>query len=64
MVELSGVPADEVLYIGDDVDKDVIPAKKVGMQAGIVWKQSNEADYSFADFQDILTLLRNLKHDV
>ncbi len=56
MIEISKVPANEILYIGDDVGKDVLPAKKVGAQAGLIWKSSDEADYSFKDFKDILSL--------
>lgn len=54
IIELSGVPAQEILYIGDDVGKDVRPAKQVGIQAGLVWKKSDEADYSFKNFESIL----------
>lgn len=58
MVELSEVPAQEILYIGDDVGKDVRPAKKVGVQAGLMWKQSDEADYSFENYSEILQILK------
>lgn len=56
MVELSQIPAKEILYIGDDVEKDVKPAKQVGIQTGLMWKKSNEADYSFEKFADILNI--------
>ncbi|MAF79743.1 hypothetical protein CL629_01550 [bacterium] len=56
MIELSKVSAKEILYIGDDIEKDVRPAKKVGIQTGLVWKKSYEADYSFEKFEDILTI--------
>ncbi|MDD5040032.1 MAG: HAD hydrolase-like protein [Patescibacteria group bacterium] len=58
MVELSAIPAQQILYIGDDVGKDVQPAKKVGIQAAIIWKESDEADHSFKNFQDILNVLQ------
>ena len=54
MVELSNVPAEAILYIGDDVEKDLVPAKQVGMQTGLLWKESQEADYCFKDFSHIL----------
>lgn len=57
MVELSNVPAAEILYIGDDIGKDIRPAKQVGVQAGLMWKQSEEADYSFVNFEDIFKIL-------
>lgn len=58
MVELSGVPAGQVLYIGDHVEKDVLPAKSIGLQTGLLWKQSPEADYCFQRFEDILQLFQ------
>lgn len=63
MIELSGVPADEILYIGDNVEKDLVPAKKVGIATGLLWAQSSEADYCFADFQDILSLVQKGEQD-
>lgn len=54
IVELSGIPATKVLYIGDDERKDIIPAKSVGLQTGIIWGASEEADYNFKDFEDVL----------
>lgn len=59
MVELSGIPAEEILYIGDDIGKDVKPAKQIGVQAGLMWKKSDEADYSFENFEDILGILKD-----
>ena len=61
MIELTGLPADEILYIGDHVEKDVRPAKRVGMRAGIVWKTSDEADFSFKTFDEILVFLQQQK---
>ncbi len=59
MIELSGIPAQEILYIGDDVEKDVKPAKQVGVKAGLMWKKSDEADYSFENFESILEIFKN-----
>lgn len=59
MIDLTGLPAKEILYIGDDVEKDIRPAKTVGIQAGIVWNKSNEADYQFEKFEDILAFTLN-----
>jgi len=58
MVELSGAPAGEVLYVGDDVAKDVLPAKQVGLRAGLLWANAPEADYCFANFGEILQLIK------
>lgn len=58
MIELSALPAENILYIGDHLGKDIRPAKKVGIQAGLMWQQSDEADYCFKKFQDVLDLLK------
>lgn len=60
MVELSGVKPAEILYIGDDVHKDLLPAKKVGIITGLLWKKSDEADYCFKDFRAVLEHIRDL----
>ena len=33
VVEAAGAPADEILYVGDRVDKDVVPALAAGLHA-------------------------------
>ena len=57
MVEITGLPAENILFVGDSVEKEMLPAKKVGMQTALVWQESPEADYSFKKFEDLLTLL-------
>ena|SRR3989344_1366206 len=54
MIELSGVLGQEILYIGDNVEKDLVPATKAGIFTGLLWKASDKADYCFKDFSDIL----------
>ena len=54
IIELSKLKPDEILYIGDDVHKDLIPAKTVGIKTGLLWKESDEASYCFKDFHEIL----------
>ena len=56
IVELSHLKPAEILYIGDHVAKDVEPAQKVGLKAGIIWSHSKRADYNFKTFNDILKL--------
>jgi FMN phosphatase YigB (HAD superfamily) len=58
IIELSALPPEEILYIGDDVGKDILPAKAVGIKAGIMWKESREADYSFKNFEEILGIVK------
>jgi HAD superfamily hydrolase (TIGR01549 family) len=57
IVELSKLEPSEILYIGDHLTKDILPAKKVGLQAGMMWNESKEADYSFRSFKDILEVV-------
>ncbi len=56
IIEVSNLPPEHILFIGDDVQKEMIPVKQVGMIAGLVWSESPEADYSFKNFEDILAL--------
>ncbi len=56
MIEKSAIPAGEIMYVGDDVKKDILPAKSLGMQTAMMWGNSEEADYSFEKFEDILRL--------
>ena len=57
IIELSHLPPEEILYVGDHVGKDVLPAKKVGIKAGLMWGESLKADYSFEGFGDVLALM-------
>ncbi len=64
-VERMGLPAQNILVIGDSFSKDVVPAKAVGCQA--VWLQgegwggeeidSALPDYTISDLTEILMLL-------
>jgi HAD superfamily hydrolase (TIGR01549 family) len=60
MVELTGVPTNQIMYIGDRVDVDIKPAKQVGMRAGLIYGEAAEADCCFAEFKDILELKGSL----
>ena len=48
-----------ILYVGDRVSADIIPAHKVGMQTCLMWGSAPEADYCFDDFSQILKLISN-----
>ena len=56
IIELSNLSPSEILYIGDEEVKDIIPAKSVGLLTGIVWNTSKLADYNFKNFQAILDI--------
>ena len=66
--ERVGVPAEDVLYVGDRVDNDVLPAKASGMQAVLIrrgpwgylqaeWPQAAEADAVIDGLTEIPDLL-------
>lgn len=57
IVELSWLKPQEILYIWDRENADIIPAKSVWMKTGLLWKKSNIADYSFMSFEEILNVL-------
>lgn len=57
VIERSGKPADQILYVGDRVIVDVEPAKAVGMQACLVYGYSDKADFSFDKLSGLLTLI-------
>ena len=56
MIRKSALPPEEIMYVGDRIKVDVIPAKKLGMKTCLVWAKSNEADYSFEKFENILSI--------
>ncbi|NOS66745.1 MAG: HAD family hydrolase [Candidatus Peribacteraceae bacterium] len=58
MIELSNLPPEHILFIGDSVQKEILPAKKVGMMTGIVWSTAPEADFSFCNFEEILVAIQ------
>lgn len=58
MIELSNLQPEEILYVGDRLQSDILPVKKAGMQTGFVWGTNSEADFSFECFADIPRLLR------
>ena len=58
MVGTSGLPASQNMYIGDRIDVDIKPAKTVGMQTGLIYDASPEADYNFDPFDQIYSVLK------
>ncbi len=57
MIELSGVPAGKIIFIGDRVKTDIIPAKKLGMQTCLIYDTSSEADMCADTFETLLEIL-------
>jgi HAD superfamily hydrolase (TIGR01549 family) len=58
MAKRSKLLPKNILYVGDRVETDIVPAKKVGMQTALAWGTSEVADYSFPNFVEILELFR------
>jgi HAD superfamily hydrolase (TIGR01549 family) len=57
MVEVSGIPPNQLLYVGDRVDVDIKPAKAVGMLTCLIYQTSPEADYSILEFSELLSVV-------
>ena len=53
MIELSNVPADQTMYVGDRVDVDIKPAKQLGMKTCLIYGESSEADYCVQSFGEV-----------
>jgi HAD superfamily hydrolase (TIGR01549 family) len=58
LLELSQLPAADVLYVGDRVQADILPAKSLAMQTALIWSEDAAADYSFKDFTGLLELFK------
>ncbi len=56
MIEITGLPSEQVLYVGDRVSADILPAKEVGMRTALVWSSDDVADYSFESMEELLRL--------
>ncbi len=56
VIEKAKLPAENILYVGDRVNADIIPAKKTGMQTCLVFGESSEADYCVQDFEKLLEI--------
>lgn len=57
MIELSNLPPENILFVGDSVEKELKPAKSLGLLTALMWNTSPEADYCFQDFEDIVKLV-------
>jgi len=60
IIEISRLPPNQILYIGDNIEKDILPARKTGITTGLIWSKSELADFSFEQFGDILKAVRQL----
>lgn len=58
MIELSNLPPNQVMYVGDRVDVDIKPAKQVGMATCLVYSQSEEADYNIQSIPKLVDIIK------
>lgn len=59
IIELSGVKPQEILYVGDRIPAEILPAKKVGLKTALVWsdKQKTEADFTLDHISEVINCL-------
>ncbi|MFH0864503.1 MAG: HAD family hydrolase [Candidatus Gottesmanbacteria bacterium] len=53
LLEITGLPAEQHVYIGDRERVDIEPAKKLGMKTILVWGKSALADISLPTVYDV-----------
>ena len=56
IIGATSISADDHVYIGDKLNSDILPAKKLGMRTVAVWSEIPEADYSIKNIHDISRL--------
>lgn len=57
IINMSGLPPENNLYVGDRISADIIPAKAAGMHTILVGGESDEADYCMASIVDITSVI-------
>ena len=60
--ELSGITNSEILMVGDSMERDLVPAKKIGLQTalsryGQKIAEAGTPDYELTDIKDLLRIL-------
>ena len=58
VIERSNLPPENILFVGDSLEKEIRPAKSLGIITGLIWGTSPEADYCFNSFKEILGVVR------
>lgn len=53
LLKITGLPAEQHVYIGDREKVDIEPAKKLGMKTILVWGESKIADLSLPTVYDV-----------
>ena len=57
-IDLSKLPAENILFVGDNVPKEMTPAKSLGIKTALMWDTTPGADYTLKSFKDILKLVQ------
>jgi len=57
LLSLTRVKPEEHLYFGDRLTSDILPAKRLGMYTGTVWKDIPEADFFIPHINDLERIL-------
>ncbi|HAZ11485.1 MAG: hypothetical protein A2X86_10905 [Bdellovibrionales bacterium GWA2_49_15] len=57
-LERCDVPAEQTCFVGDNIERDIIPAKRLGMRTVLInpCLQKTEADYTLASVEELLIL--------
>jgi len=58
VLDYTEIEPEKHLMIGDVVEKDIVPAKKIGMRTCLVWSKSEKADLSLKTVYQLGDLLR------
>ncbi|MFV5315436.1 HAD family hydrolase [Priestia megaterium] len=61
IVQTLGITPQECIMIGNDYNKDIIPAKKIGMQTILFSQVSKDANFNYADY--VMNSMENL-HEI
>jgi len=56
--KVAGYLKEEIAYVGDDLENDILPAKKFGMQA--IWFKNNSSFNDYLSVEDDIIVINNL----
>lgn len=59
IIKLSKLKPSEILYVGDRIDGEILPAKRVGLKAALVWSREKKtaADFTLRTITGVLKCL-------
>ncbi len=58
-IDILQLSPDKILYVGDNIERDIIPAKKVGMKTALICvkKKQSIADFEILSLQEIIPIM-------